>query len=95
VSRTTVPSFNPVDYAGQDVGPVTGVVSYVRAGGHKWMLLARGAQDLPFAPQDEGTDSISPEGPPWPFHPRTPQATSFCEHSHVGQAHMPHKLGTE
>ena len=90
VSNTTVPGFDPVEHAGQDVGPVTGVVSYVRAGGHKWMILTRGGDDLPFAPADDSSENDSPEGPPWPFHPRTPQATAFCEHSHVGQAHTPH-----
>ncbi len=83
VSRTTVPQFDPVSKAGQDVGPITGVLSYVRAGGHKWMLLARDADDIPAAPDtDSGDEESSPEGPPWPFQPRSVQSTNQCDHSH-------------
>jgi len=90
ISNATVPGFNPVDYAGQDVGPVTGVLSYVRAGGHKWMLLARDGDDLPIAPVGDASEDEAPAGPPWPLHPRTPQATSLCDHTHGGHTHGPH-----
>jgi len=92
VSNATVPSFDPVANAGTDVGPITGVVSYVRAGGHKWMLLTRDADDLPAAPKEVDEDSPDPEGPPWPLHPRTPQATQLCEHQH---GHTPHVRPTK
>jgi hypothetical protein len=90
VSDTTVPGFNAFDYSGQDVGPVTGMLSYASAGGSIWIILVRGAEDISAysAPaEEEGA-----EGPPAPtprrFHRRT--QTPECGHDHTAQAHQGH-----
>ncbi len=86
VSNTTVPGFNAFDYTGQEVGPISGMLSYASAGGSIWILLVRGPEDLPAytpAAEEEGA-----EGPPTPsprrFH-RRPH-TPACGHDHGLQA---------
>jgi hypothetical protein len=90
VSNTTVPGFNAFDYSGEQVGPITGMLSYASAGGNIWILLVRGPEDISsYTPtaEEEGA-----EGPPVPsprrFHRRT--RTPDCGHDHLLQAHRGH-----
>jgi hypothetical protein len=88
VSNATAPEFDPVAHAGETVGPITGLLSYVRAGGHKWMLLARGPEDLGLEPS--GRDE-SPEGPTWPLPMHQTHGAQLCEHDHIGDHMSPRK----
>jgi hypothetical protein len=81
VSNTTAPGFDPVAHAGESIGPITGMLSYVRAGGHKWMLLVRNAEDLGLTPDE---DTEAPAGPPWPLPLHRGQPEPQCEHEHIG-----------
>ena len=93
VSNTTVPAFDPIAHAGQTLGPVTGMLSYVRAKGHRWILLTRGPEDLPFFDgsddDDAGTDKALMPAWPQPIRQAAPQP--LCEHDHVGDHLRPHK----
>ncbi|MGB0640571.1 MAG: hypothetical protein ACPGTU_14630 [Myxococcota bacterium] len=84
VSNTTVPSFNPISHAGEDIGQVTGMLSYVRAGGHKWMLLVRDADDLAIHTESTETDEEGSQGPPWPPRDRSDPHPFDCKHEHAG-----------
>jgi hypothetical protein len=88
VSNTTAPEFDPVAHAGQDVGPITGMLSYVRAGGHKWMVLVRNPEDLGLT-SDE--DAEVPDGPPWPLPLHRGTLQPQCEHDHIGAHAAPRK----
>ena len=88
VSNATAPGFDPVEHAGTTVGPITGMLSYVRAGGHKWMLLARGPEDLGL---DAAASTPAPAGPPWPLPVHKPHRTQSCEHDHIGDHLSPRK----
>lgn len=88
VSNATAPEFDPVAHAGETIGPISGMLSYVRAGGHKWMLLARGPEDLGMSATDS---DASPEGPPWPLPLRKQHSTQLCEHDHIGDHMSPRK----
>ena len=81
VSNTTAPGFDPVAQAGESIGPITGMLSYVRAGGHKWMVLVRNPEDLGLI-SDEDEDP--PSGPPWPISLRRSPTEPHCEHEHIG-----------
>ena len=87
VSNATAPEFDPVAHAGETVGPITGLLSYVRAGGHKWMLLARGPEDLGL----ESSSDDAPAGPTWPLPLHRPHATQLCEHDHIGDHLSPER----
>lgn len=89
VSNATAPGFDPVANAGETVGPLTGMLSYVRAGGHKWMILARGPEDLGLE-ADASTDE-PPAGPPWPLPIHTPHSPQLCDHDHIGDHLSPRK----
>ncbi len=86
VSNTTVPDFNAFDYAGQEVGPISGMLGYASAGGNIWILLVRGPEDLPAY---TGTPDAEADGPPAPsprsFHRRS--HTPSCAHEHTARAH--------
>ena len=83
VSNTTVPSFDPIARAGEDIGKVTGMLSYVRAGGHKWMILVRNADDLAsHTDTSEATDGEM-RGPPWPPRERSNPHPFDCKHEHT------------
>jgi hypothetical protein len=84
VSNTTVPSFEPIVHAGQDIGQVTGMLSYVRAGGHKWMLLVRNADDLAIHTETTESDDTETRGPPWPPRDRSEPHPFECTHEHSG-----------
>lgn len=84
VSNTTVPTFNPITHAGEDIGQVTGMLSYVRAGGHKWMLLVRNADDLAIHTESADTDDEGTRGPPWPPRERSDPHPFDCKHEHAG-----------
>ena len=90
VSNTTVPGFNAFDYTGQDIGALTGMLSYASAGGSIWIVLVRGPEDLPAYTPTEADDGA--QGPPTPtprqFHRRT--TTPQCDHDHSVQAHQGH-----
>jgi hypothetical protein len=81
VSNTTAPGFDPVAHAGETIGPITGMLSYVRAGGHKWMLLVRNPEDLGLTTNE---DTEPPAGPPWPLPLHRVQPGPLCEHDHIG-----------
>lgn len=88
VSNATAPGFDPVAHAGTTVGPITGMLSYVRAGGHKWMVLVRGPEDLGM---DASPSETVLEGPPWPLPIHRPHRTQMCEHDHIGDHLSPRK----
>ncbi len=88
VSTATAPEFDPVQRAGETIGPISGMLSYVRAGGHKWMLLARGPEDLGIAESDHD-DGLA--GPPWPLPIHKQHSTPMCEHDHIGDHLSPRK----
>jgi hypothetical protein len=92
VSNTTVPGFDPIAHAGETLSSVTGLLSYVRAGGHRWILLTRDADDLPFFEDgDTAGDAERPAGASWPLPLRGHAPAHQCEHDHVGDHLRPTK----
>jgi len=87
VSNTTVPDFDAFEHSGEDVGPISGMLSYASAGGDIWILLVRGPEDLPAA--GSSTSHKGAQGPPAPtprrFH-RSRQPVA-CGHDHTVSSH--------
>ena len=85
VSNGVVPDFDPVANAGQPVGPITGLLKYVRAMGDRWIVVVRGPEDMPFF-ESEATaeDARKQRRPLWPLPEPAGAHTPLCEHTHVG-----------
>ena len=92
VSNTSVPDFDSIDNAGQTVGPISGLLKYVRAMGDRWIIVVRGPEDMPFfeSTATEG-DASERRRPLWPIPEPAGAHTPLCEHTHVGDHHAPHK----
>jgi len=92
VSNTAVPDFDPMANAGQTVGPITGLLKYVRALGDRWIIVVRGPEDMPFFESSvSGDESTERRRPLWPLPEPAGTHTPLCEHTHVGDHHAPHK----
>jgi hypothetical protein len=58
LTQTTVPDFDPPTRTGEEIGPITGFLSYAQSS-NAWILLVRGPDDFPKA----GPANDAPEGP--------------------------------
>ena len=92
VSNTAVPDFDPMANAGETLGPITGLLKYVRAMGDRWIIVVRGPEDMPFFDSTASDDGASERRRPlWPLPEPVGAHTPLCTHTHVGDHHAPHK----
>ena len=92
VSNTAVPDFDPMAHAGETVGPITGLLKYVRAMGDRWIIVVRGPEDMPlFESSASEDDATNRRRALWPLPEPAGTHTPLCEHTHVGDHHTPFK----
>ena len=92
VSNTAVPEFDPMENAGETLGPITGLLKYVRAMGDRWIIVVRGPEDMPFVESTASDDGTTKRRRPlWPLPEPAGAHTPLCTHTHVGDHHGPHK----
>ena len=84
VSNTVVPEFDPVANAGETVGPITGLLKYVRAMGDRWIVVVRGPEDMPFVDTDSEPSAAAKTRSIWPLPEPASAHTPLCDHTHVG-----------
>jgi hypothetical protein len=94
ISNIAVPGYDPTAHAGETIGPITGLLSYVQVSGDPWILLVRGPDDMPFidaTTEENEEEATDPAGPTWPLEYGDTHPTSLCEHDHVGDHLRPTK----
>jgi len=92
VSNIALPQFDPVKNAGQRIGPVSGMLKFVEAGGDRWVLQVVNADDMPFFEASPTTQTQKTAlRSHWDLVQKAPSLESLCDHDHVGDHLRPHK----
>jgi len=92
VSNIAVPQFDPVENAGQRIGPISGMLKFVEAGGDRWVIQVVNSDDMPFFESDPTAKTPpTPSRSHWDILQTKPSLEPLCDHDHVGDHLRPHK----